>query len=84
MQASTIEAMESKDRKENAINSAVVVATLIAKLQELLARAVECAIQTPDNFFSVVSYEKVCLQYSNSGFISSRHVTFSYLLVKWE
>lgn len=48
------------DDQSEEINSSVVVATLIGKLQELLARAVETAMHTPDYFFNVVSYEKVC------------------------
>jgi inorganic pyrophosphatase/exopolyphosphatase len=41
------------------INSSIVVATLVEKLQELLAHAVETAMHTPDYFFNVVRYEKV-------------------------
>lgn len=51
--------MERKDTSRDIVNSSIVVATLVGKFQELLARAVECALQTPDNFFNVVSFEKV-------------------------
>lgn len=47
------------DQDEDDINSSIVVATLVGKLQELLARAVECAMHTPDYFNNVVRYEKV-------------------------
>jgi hypothetical protein len=47
------------DQDEEEINSSIVVATLVGKLQELLARAVEVAMHTPDYFFNVVRYEKV-------------------------
>ena len=47
------------DQDEEEINSSIVVATLVGKLQELIAHAVECAMHTPDYFFNVVRYEKV-------------------------
>lgn len=49
------------DDQEEEINSSIVVATLVGKLQELLARAVETAMHTPDYFFNVVRYERVTI-----------------------
>jgi hypothetical protein len=47
------------DDQDDEINSSIVVATLVGNLQQLIARAVECALHTPDYFFNVVRYEKV-------------------------
>lgn len=53
-------ASDNKDGVLNReVNSATVVVTLIAELQELLAHAVECILLGQDNLTTVVALEKV-------------------------